>query len=107
MIGCIAQLNKQYYILNVKVKEEEFYEYHRKILSDKKTYKEFFEQYSQLVATQPRKFSRIEVSENVTGDDIYNSSNLQVVFNSYESQNIRYSVNAWSCNDNMDCTNVG
>lgn len=97
-IMCYNLDNKQYCIENVAYTPEE---YQKKKEEMKSRYTQVF--FLEFIKSAIRKDCNIINSENVVGNNIFNSQNITQGFSVYNSQNCKYCQNSISLQDSADC----
>jgi len=104
--GCVGLRSKNFHIFNKSYTREEYIAEIKKLAPN--TFdglKKAKEKFAQLKLSIPRKYSSIQKSENVTGDDILNSKNCQYCFGAKnDSQNCKYSFRLITAKDGHDAT---
>ncbi len=105
---CFNLRNKKYCIFNKQYTKEEYQQEIAKLdLSSYTTRTELYEKWLTLLKGEAvHRFAQIEKSINVSGDVIVNSKNCKNVFDTFESENIKYSTIVLA-NDGMDLYSVG
>ena len=97
-IMCYNLNNKQYYIENIAYTPQEYQQKKEEI---KQRYTQTF--FLEFITSAIRKDCNIINSENVTGNNIFNSQNIVHGFSVYSSQNCRYCQNIIALQDSADC----
>ncbi len=90
-IGCVWLRNKNYHILNKSVSQEYFENYKKELLFSKDFRGKFKKEFNNLYYLIPKKYAEIDMSENVTGNEISNSkngTNCFAVSNVYDVSNV-------------------
>jgi len=101
--GCANLSNKRYWVFNEPKSKEEFEKKKQEFLSasynDRQKLIEEAENFS---ARQPKKFSHILSSENVSGDYIFHSKNVESSFAIDNSEDVKFSTNLGYAKDHLD-----
>ncbi|MBD3360349.1 hypothetical protein GF366_00945 [Candidatus Peregrinibacteria bacterium] len=101
---CVNLNNKEYYFLNKKVTSEEFEKLKKILDGSYRSYKKAQEKSQKFKKENPvRKSNNYASSENVLGDNIFNSRNIYFGFDVYDSEDCAY------CHDGLkgrDCFDV-
>lgn len=97
-IMCYNLSNKQYYIENIPYSPEE---YQKKKEEMKQQYTQDF--FQKFIKSAVRKNLNIINSEEVIGNNIFNSQNIFQGFSIYNSQNCKYCQNVVTLQDSIDC----
>ncbi len=108
-LGCVNLRHKNNHIFNVQYSKEE---YEKKLSQyDFGSYKAlnlFKEEYNNFLKKQPRRFANILKSTNVTGDNVENSKNSQMIFDIYGNvENSKYLSHAMDIRDSYDGYGAG
>jgi len=98
---CFNLKHKEYCINNEQVTKEEYEARVNELLKPEKQ-AENRENYDLLKNKALYKFANITNSENVSGDKIGNSENVQLCFNVYDLQDARYCVRVFKAKDIQD-----
>jgi len=103
--GCVNLQNSSYCIFNIQYTKQE---YSKEIIKiSKKWYSR--EKFQEFIKEFPQKNLKIIGSENISGDNIYNSKNIHQSYMIHDVQNIRYSINVYrwahDCMDGYTCLN--
>jgi hypothetical protein len=93
-------------VLNKKVQKEEWDKIYNQIKDDSQFREKVLIEIQKLKHKIPKKYLHGVHHTNSTWDYIYNAENILSSYNTTDSKNIRYSIYAWSCSDNMDCSLV-
>jgi len=103
-IGCAGLRNKKFCIYNEQYSEEEYKKFKAKVdLCDSKTMQALQEKAHEMKMKSPRRFMQMAQVENVSGDHIYNSKNIQNSFFTDKSEDCAYCaqvVDLKDCYDN-------
>ena len=95
---CSGLRHKSYYAFNEKISKEEFEEL-SKNLEDKTNLGKF-----QIIKKNtPRRCAKILKSENVSGDNIANSKNCRVIFDTYGCEECAYLARSVKASNCFDC----
>lgn len=105
-IWCVDIQNQSYMVLNKKVQKEEWDKIYNQIKDDSQFREKVLIEIQKLEHKIPKKYLHGVHHTNSTWDYIYNTENVLSSYNTTDSKNIRYSIYAWSCSDNMDCSLV-
>ncbi len=106
--GCVGLRNKQYHFFNQPLSKDEYtakiqgLQLHTftGIQSAKRSFAEFALKF-------PHVYAWLKNCENVTGNNVRNSSNCVQCFDSTDLQDCRYSTWIFVCKDAMDCYGMG
>jgi hypothetical protein len=89
--GCVNLRNKNYCWFNEQLSREEYLKrINMTDLGSRKITEEFRKKFWEFVKTNPVRATRIHQSQNVSGNDIKRSKNCQNVFQTEDSENLRY-----------------
>ncbi len=100
-LGCVNLSQKNYYILNQKVSQEEF-EAKKKELEDYDALQKFKQEFKKLVLSLPKKYYYGYGNENFSGDNIFHVKNSYHCFYSEELENCKYCNYVYESNNCQD-----
>lgn len=102
-ILCVNLRGKKYHVLNKPVSKEEYDKVMAEIHGDHMKYQRMLEQFEKLKQEFPvRKAANFVKSENVSGDNIFQSRNIHLGFDIYTSEDCAYihdGLNGKDCQD--------
>lgn len=88
---CINLRSKSYHIFNKQSSKDEYEKYQRWISGSNKNYQLALQKFSELKAQYPiRKSNNFVASENISGNNIFNSNNIHESFDTHASEDCRY-----------------
>ncbi len=107
-VGCVGLRGKSYYIFNQSYEKEVYYKKLKEFnLSSFLNQESFKKEFYDFVLKFPVRFARTINCVNSTGDEINNSRNANVAFNSMDLENVKYVVRCLGLKDSMDVTHKG
>ncbi|MFH1536735.1 MAG: hypothetical protein ABID45_01975, partial [Patescibacteria group bacterium] len=90
-LGCINQRYGEYMILNKKYSKQDYESKAKELkLNTKQGIEKFGKQVDKFFKTQPHKHLQVERNENCIGDNLYDSKNAYMCFDSEDLENCRY-----------------
>ncbi len=100
--------NKQYFIFNKQYSKEEYEKEKAKLdLGSRKNLRDARKKFAEFLRKYPRRATFIINSENVSGDHIINSKNVELGFNIKNVYEGAYLESCEDLKDGIDCTFVG
>jgi len=108
-LGCVNLRHKNYCIFNKQYSKEE---YEKKLVEyDLGSYKnllKFKKEYEDFIKKEPRRFAMIIKSQDVTGDNVFNSKNSKNIFISYGGvEDSKYTMRTVDMRDGYDGYGIG
>ncbi|MCM2339217.1 MAG: hypothetical protein NDI62_02045 [Burkholderiales bacterium] len=101
--GCVNLRNKKYCIWNKEYDKDEYFEKIKNLnIGSYKFFKENFDKFWDFSLKFPRKYARTTNCINSKGDDIRNCKSSNFIFNSYGTENSKYTYRDVNSKDVMD-----
>lgn len=104
--GCYGLRGKNYCWFNEQLSKEEYNKRLKDFDFSRKSIEGALNKLKELGLGKPHKFYHGQNNENPSGDYLTETRNASIVFNSRDSENIRYCQDAWKSQDSLDCTEV-
>lgn len=102
--GCYGLRNKSYYWKNEQLMRGEYQKRISEFIFSRENIRKEREALRELAKKYPHKNYHGKNVINSVGDYIQDTKNAHMVFNSHETENLRYSQDAWWGKDSMDVT---
>lgn len=108
IFGCTGLRNKEYYMFNKSVSQQEWEERVPQLLASYSALQQAQAEAQANGLTVPRLYNAIYNSQDCSGNYIWNSVNCALSYDVREGQNVKYVTYApWQSKDAMDCYAIG
>ncbi|OGY87161.1 MAG: hypothetical protein A2233_03455 [Candidatus Kerfeldbacteria bacterium RIFOXYA2_FULL_38_24] len=106
--GCVNLRNKNYYLFNIQVSQEEYNNFLVKFYSDEHFQKQQLEKYQQIIKQSPNRNVRQKKCENSSGDELIGCANCNNCYQLQAGENCQNCiVSVGSIKDSLDCFVTG